>query len=539
MPFSCEGSGRFAATAGLSACTGIPPAGYFATSKTAQAACLAGSYTPIAGYSACLPCPINTYCALFGMTAPLPCAVFSAAIGATACSAPPPAAADYYYNATNFTAPLCPAGSVCPPTASRNRPCAIGTFQPDVGSPATDCSVATDGAYTPFAGSASFMSAPPGYYSAGGQLPVICPAGSFATTAGSTACSICPTGTRCPTVGMTAPLQCLPGTFTATSGSTACTVCNRGYYCPDGANIVVCTYRTYADIADDPFRTRNCDPCPAGYYCPSLTSMIVCPAGSYCPMNTGWTIACPAGTFRSITGGSSLERDCAPCTVGSYCPANSSQPIPCPAGKVQPYASATSAASCVDINPGYIAPTPYTTFACDPGTYQPANGSTVCLPCPYGSYDAATLGRISACPDCPAGGYCLDPTLQSACPGNTLSLAAATSQLGCRCAPGYACTYTKRISAMVSINGSIAAFNANVGGIKTSFIKAIADAAGVLPAQVVIGAVMGGGRRSLVGADVSVKVFGSSALGEIRHSIAVSTSWQPQHSVHTRRVLLI
>ena len=94
---------------------------------------------------------------------------------------------------------------------------------------------------------------------------------------------------------------------------------------------------------------------------------------------------------------------------------------------------------------------------------------------------------------------------------------------------------------MVTINGSTADFNADVGGIKTSFIKAIADAAGVLPSQVVIGSVTqrpGGGRRSSVdGAEVQVKVLGTHRLGSIKHSIAVATVWQPQHSVHVRRVL--
>ena len=93
---------------------------------------------------------------------------------------------------------------------------------------------------------------------------------------------------------------------------------------------------------------------------------------------------------------------------------------------------------------------------------------------------------------------------------------------------------------MVTINGSIADFNADVGGIYTSFKNAIAAAAGVLPAQVVIIGVTqrpGGRRSSGDGADVQVKVLGSNRLGTIKHSIAVSAVWQPQHAVHVRRVL--
>jgi hypothetical protein len=536
----CIGKGNFSATAGASACNGIPPPGHFAA-VTQSLPCPAGSYTPASGYSICLPCPIDTYCPGLATSAPLQCPWFSASVGAVVCDASPPAVADYFYNAANFTASLCPAGSICPVNANRNQPCPNGTYQPDVGSPRTQClPPPANGTYIPFSGSAIFLSAQPGYYSTYGEVPKMCQPGTFSSAAGAAACIDCPPGTQCPHSGMIAPMPCYPGTFTTPGIKTECQPCGRGYYCPNGIARVACAATTYAD--GDLLRVRECDTCPAGHYCPSTTTIFTCPAGYYCPMSSLVPMACPAGTFRSPPGGGSLERDCSPCTVGSYCPVNSTQPTPCPDGKFLPFTNGTSEGSCMTSPPGFIATTPYAAFECAPGTYQPANGSTTCLPCPFGSYDAGTLGRITACPLCPSGGYCTSPTLQSTCPGNTMSPSAATSQLGCRCNAGYACTYTKRITAMVTINGSIADFNADVGGIYTSFKNAIAAAAGVLPAQVVIIGVTqrpgSGGRRSIDdGADVQVKVLGSNRLGTIKHSIAVSTVWQPQHAVHVRRVL--
>ena len=540
-PLFCIGTGNFSASVGASACTGIPPPGSFAA-VTQASLCPAGTYTPSSGYSICLPCPINTRCPSVGTIVPLQCPFFSAAVGAVVCAAAPPAVAEYFYNATNFTASLCPAGSICPINANRNRPCPNGTYQPDVGSPLTQClQPPANGTYVPFSGSTIFLSAPPGYYSTFGEVPTMCQPGTFSSMAGATACTVCPPGTQCPHSGMIAPMPCYPGTFTTPGITTSCQACGRGFYCPDGIARVACAIATYA--ADEPFRTIECDTCPAGYYCPTIVLQLPCPAGYYCPMSSSVPTACPVGTFRTITGGSSLERDCSPCMMGHYCPSttNASAPIPCPSGTYLPFANGSSLANCMPSPRGFVATTPYAAFECAPGTYQPANGSTACLPCPYGSYDAGTLGRITTCPVCPPGGYCTSPTLQSLCPGNTMSPSAATSQLGCRCNAGYACTYTKRITAMVTINGSTADFNADVGGIKTSFIKAIADAAGVLPAQVAIGSVTqrpGGGRRSIVdGAEVQVKVLGTHRLGSIKHSIAVATVWQPQHSVHVRRVL--
>jgi hypothetical protein len=150
--------------------------------------------------------------------------------------------------------------------------------------------------------------------------------------------------------------------------------------------------------------------------------------------------------------------------------------------------------------------------------------------------------------------------MQRQCPANTQSQPGATSQLGCRCITGYACSYTKRISATVRLNASAADFNDDVGGIRTAFINAVAAAAGVPASQVTIGSVTQRGSRRLLSSDeedlivdysatpppdaagdatteVHILVEGSQDLRSIHHSLALSTAWQPFHAVRARRVM--
>ena len=224
---------------------------------------------------------------------------------------------------------------------------------------------------------------------------------------------------------------------------------------------------------------------------------------------------------------------------------------------------------------------------CAPGTFQPTAGASVCQTCDSGTYDAATFGRTSACAPCPADRYCLSPTQQASCPANTRATPGASSQLGCRCAAGFSCSYTKRISATVRLNATAANFNADVGGIRTAFINAVAAAAGVPASQITIGSVSDrtGSRRLLsyvddmavvmephvannndgliittetkdstttaedstttaaepkqgseqMTTDVHVLVEGSQSLRAIPQS--VSTTWHPLHAVRARRVM--
>jgi hypothetical protein len=128
-----------------------------------------------------------------------------------------------------------------------------------------------------------------------------------------------------------------------------------------------------------------------------------------------------------------------------------------------------------------------------------------------------------------------------------MSVSGVSSQLGCRCNPGFICSYTKKIQATFSLNITAANFNSNTGGVRDAFIAAIAAAAGVPISKVIINGVKIRvlGRRLLSndenGIDVTTSIEGAHKLLNVdRHSIMrqdgllQSHKWHEAHSVHTR-----
>ena len=279
--------------------------------------------------------------------------------------------------------------------------------------------------------------------------------------------------------------------------------------------------------------------CPVGYYCPfNTTSPQACPAGSQCPTsNLSIFSLCPVGSYQPQTGQSS----CIACPAGSQCPNTSLITFTlCPVGT---YQSQTGQSSCLDCPLGRYCPLvgTITPSNCSIGTFRGVtNGVSQadCSPCALGTYDPITSGRTSNCALCPVNSYCISPVTISRCPINTVSLPGASSQLGCTCLPGYTCSYTKRITAVVTLNASLSDFDDDVKNIKTSFIAAIAAAAGVATSQVTIKNVVqhGAGRRLLaVGIDVHMEVNGAHALDNVhkhmREKVVSKVEWKAAHSV--------
>ena len=178
----------------------------------------------------------------------------------------------------------------------------------------------------------------------------------------------------------------------------------------------------------------------------------MCPTGGYCPANASAVTPCPAGTYRSLTGGWAGSQ-CAPCPLGQACAA-----------------------------PGLAAG-----VNCSAGAYANATGLSACLACPPGTLNGPSLnttGRTAVCPACPGYGfYCPSPTAPAvACPATTNSSSAggASNILACVCNPGFVCGYYKTITVTFSLaNVSFNDFTHDVNGIQTSFIASVAAAAGV------------------------------------------------------------
>jgi hypothetical protein len=222
------------------------------------------------------------------------------------------------------------------------------------------------------------------------------------------------------------------------------------------------------------------------------------------------TVACGSGFYQASTGQSA----CAACPAGKYCEqTNVSAPTSCAAGTFRANAGATSANDCQT--------------------------------CSVGTYDASTLSRTSDCPACTAGSFCANPVSKQGCPANTNSVAGTSSQLGCRCLAGFVCSYTKRITAVVTLNAtSVADFNNNVNNVRTNFLNSLSLAAGVPVSKITIVLVKdhvpGGSRRLLSLSEGLIDVFAhmedAKHLASLRRHIhrdlsLVQHAWAPAHKV--------
>ena len=106
--------------------------------------------------------------------------------------------------------------------------------------------------------------------------------------------------------------------------------CPVGTYCPAGSAAL------FTPIACD---TEDGNYCPKGSV---SSSGEPCPTRSYCP-GPATIIPCPAGTFSNATGLASSS-ECLQCEVGGYCEIGSSSTALCPAGTFQTELGQTSVA---------------------------------------------------------------------------------------------------------------------------------------------------------------------------------------------------
>ena len=146
--------------------------------------------------------------------------------------------------------------------------------------------------------------------------------------------------------------------------------------CPDASQ----SPATCATGRFSPGGLQYCQPCAPGYLCsPGSTSAAppadAVPAGTYFdPLeNSGALAQCPAGTYGSTAGGTSLVTACSACVAGYYCPAGSTTPS---------------------------GPQPY--VLCPPGSYCPiGTASPTQYLCPAGTFSNATGAYdSSSCADC-------------------------------------------------------------------------------------------------------------------------------------------
>jgi hypothetical protein len=528
-PVPCP-AGTFLEAAGgleLGACA-VCPVGHYCTEGSAEASacdpgtflgwvgaiqpqecttCSAGTYCPAASAQP-VACPAGTYLDTAGGVQLEDCVACVEGHFCPASSAAPVGCSAGTFRETPGAAAssdcaVCPVGQYCEGAAIVPVGCPAGTYREATGAMTPyDCLVCPVGRYCPF------LTA----------TPTNCPAGTFrAATAGvdRSSCESCPAGAYC-LEQSDAPVQCPAGTYRAAiegAGMPDCLVCPAGQYCPEGsaapASCPAGSFRT-DEGATQPL---DCVACPAGQFCRVRSVLPVdcpagsfralqgatqqldcaaCPSGSYCPLRSVASAACPAGTFRRSQGAVRPEQ-CVVCPSGMYCPLKTVDPVPCPAGSFRAALGATESAQCVSCpSGGYCPARSAAPTLCAAGFHRDSPRATHlgnCLLCLPGTY-AIGVGRDSNCPACPANHYCRIPTLREACPTHTQSPLGSFSILSCVCTPGFACTYYKRVRAISVLNATLEDFNADVGGVRTLFVSAVAAAANVSVNQVVINSVV-------------------------------------------------
>jgi hypothetical protein len=146
--------------------------------------------------------------------------------------------------------------------------------------------------------------------------------------------------------------------------------------------------------------------------------------------------------------------------------------------------------------------------------------------CPLGTFvDVSENGMTNAgqCRSCSEGNYCPTPVLKKGCPDGTMSPAGSSSELQCKCLPGFVCSYTKVINAVVNLKMTLAQFGNT--GVQEAFKQAVADASKTSVGNVQIiqfsevqPKVGGGARRRMLGwgEDVIVKKQSASRDADVR-----------------------
>lgn len=319
-----------------------------------------------------------------------------------------------------------------------------------------------------------------------------------------------------------------------------------------GASVITCS-NCSAGYRSSP-GDAACTECGLGFFSPPVAATCtICPPGQYCPSATTSTpVDCAPGSYRNTPGGKT-QGDCTECPSGNYCPAKSVDPTNCSAGTYNPSTAQGDSGKCLPCNPGNYCPLATSTpTGCPAGTYNPSfSGASeaACQVCAIGKFSDA-VGRQTDCPLCVANYYCKDSKSSAACPQHTTSAAGSSSLLHCQCVSGFRCAYTKKITAVVTLNTTLSNFQSDVGGVRTAFIAAVASAAGVTQSQVTINGVVQktGGRRLLSVSpyliDVRATVHGAERLRGLanhlaRHSVHLhqSHTWEEDHSVHPTRDL--
>jgi hypothetical protein len=324
----------------LTSCSLVTPPWHASSPATKTLAGPGGRYGNAMGITSalgCTLCPRGSYCAPGSVISTLcPAGTFGSATGlsTSACSGLCLAASPGAYcgSGASFSSSStqCPAGTFS--NSSNVLQCTLcpaGTFGSSLSLTTAACSglcSAGPGAFCPAgATSAQGVSCPPGTFSASGS--------------NSSSCDDCPAGFACPLAGTTTPTPCAAGWYSGPS-AVACNTCPAGRFAATPASSACsgpCEPASPGYFVCGPAATsaNSSSPCPVGQYS-DVSNATVCkpcaPGTSVSPGVTGLTssncsglcapgqfsypnatcISCPAGYFQDAWG----AWFCFPCPAG-------------------------------------------------------------------------------------------------------------------------------------------------------------------------------------------------------------------------------
>ena len=433
IPLPCR-NGSYSPITGLSACLPCPqgffcaegstdyinqpcPVGYYCPEGTAsptQNPCSPGTYNARShgkNDSHCLDCDPGSYCSSPGLSS-----TSGLCDGGWFCTR---GATSVRPNSTREGGGPCPVGFYCPTGSSSPIPCTGGSYcdRRSLAQPTGPCQA---GFFCSLASSSpqplnmTGGRCPPGSYCLNNSsAPTPCPKGTFSPDPGNTnasSCTPCTAGSYCPESGLTRPTgpclagyYCPPGQF-----SPSAFECSRGHYCVNGsAEPRRCSPGSYQNATG----RSACETCPKGYFCDTRLAAVVdfvnstCPAGYFCPSGTAraYEHPCPSGTYSDRVGSVNSSL-CSDCDGGRFC----STP-----GLTQPQGKCSAGYYCLA---GARSPTPRQGLMadiCPSGHYCPQATSTP-VTCPLGTFNPVTQQTsLGSCRACEGGFYCGDVGLSN------------------------------------------------------------------------------------------------------------------------------
>ncbi|KAM9299008.1 uncharacterized protein PAF06_016002 [Gastrophryne carolinensis] len=388
------------------------PAGFYCpVGSSVEIPCDPGTFSPMPGASACLPCPAGSSCMHVSTVEPL----------------------------------SCPRGNYCPTMTSAPIPCPAGTFNPVEGALSlASCKRCPAGRYCRGEAnwepdglcSAGYYCAgeaadfipqktvrfplngpcPPGHYCPEGTPSLRpCPIGTLKNATGGSSlesCVPCYAGHFCASPGLSSPtglcaagFYC-PGNFTSTSPTAF--LCPKGHFCPPGSSHPTpCPTGQFQPNTG----SHSCTPCQPGFYCQEAVAGHPhrCPPHSYCPAGALYPLPCPNGTFTPLDMSGLREKgECLPCPPGQYCRAGKLQGL-CAAGhfclsgssEYTPHVQNISRSSPTECHWGQMC-----AGICPPGHYC-QEGTVMPIPCPENTLRTSSGARSrDECTPCPPGSWC-------------------------------------------------------------------------------------------------------------------------------------